>query len=740
MTRFIKIGGIGIIVAVAAIFFFIFAQILPLMNRAKVTLLETLLVSAEEHKALGIDEWAEKPFLVEKSGRITFYDLASKEIIYEFTPVDFLDSKVLAVEYDPLNQRFIYGTGDGNISIFQLHYDLSYEKNRRLIMPRIEPLITVPVLQSKETVTPLVHVSDLANGDSGETMLVAGIFSAGEKTSVSVAIVTRESSLIGFSDPQFKKVIDLSSGIPGKPIRVLVNSSADGVLVATDEGDVHYFRVTPDLVQLRQSFRPFEDQEDQRIGSLDYINGEVSVSVTNGKGLNRIFSLAIPPGERRRIFVKTKEFEPIGGAANFFSASLRNKAFLTGHGSRVSLRYSTTETVRWEKRLPFEVKLGALSPQYDRILLLDSKRQLHFYNLRDPHPQAGWKAFFKKLWYEGYPEADFVWQTSGSTDDFEPKLSIIPLIIGTLKGTWYALIFSLPVALLGAVYTSQFSHPKMKLFIKPTLEIMASLPSVVLGFLAALWLAPLIETRVPSLMVVCVLIPAGAMMFGAFWSHLPIRYRKWIPAGFEWLAIIPVLAFLGYWGWQLGPGIEKIFFVFQDPDTGIRTADFRLWWPQMTGTPFNQRNSLVVGFMMGFAVIPIIFTIAEDALSNVPKTLISGSLALGASRWQTAVRVVLPTAFPGIFSAIMIGLGRAIGETMIVVMATGNTPIMDFSIFSGMRTLSANIAVELPEAPYLGTLYRTLFLGAVILFVMTFIVNTVAEVVRQRFRTKYKTV
>ena len=736
MTRFIKIGGIGVIVAVAAIFFFIFAQILPLMSRAKVTLLETLPVAAGEYKALGIDEWAEKPFLVEKSGRITFYDLASKKIVYEFTPVDSLASEVLAVKYDPLKQRFIYGTGDGNISIFQLHYDASYGENRRLITPRIEPLITAPVLKPEDPIL----VSDLASGDAGETMLVAGIFTAGEKISVPVAIVTRESSLTGFSEPQFEKVIDLSPDIPGKPVRVLVNSNADGVLVATEEGSVHYFRVTPDVVQLRQSFRPFEDREDQRIGSLDYINGEVSVSVTNGKGLNRIFSLTIPPGEKRRIFVQTKEFEPIGGAAGFFSASLRNKAFLTGHGSLVSLRYSTTETVRWEKRFPFDVKLGALSPRYDRILLLDSDRRLHFYDLEDPHPQAGWKAFFGKLWYEGYPEPAFIWQTTGSTDDFEPKLSIVPLVVGTLKGTWYALIFSLPIALLGALYTSQFSHTRLKLFIKPTMEIMASLPSVVLGFLAALWLAPLIETKVPSLLVVCILIPAGAMMFGAFWSQLPIRYRKWIKPGFEWLAIVPVLAVLGYWGWQLGPVIEKIFFVFQDPDTGIRTADFRLWWPQATGTPFNQRNSLVVGFMMGFAVIPIIFTIAEDALSNVPKTLVSGSLALGASRWQTAVRVVLPTAFPGIFSAIMIGLGRAIGETMIVVMATGNTPIMDFSIFSGMRTLSANIAVELPEAPYLGTLYRTLFLGAVILFVMTFVVNTVAEAVRQHFRAKYKTV
>jgi phosphate transport system permease protein len=160
----------------------------------------------------------------------------------------------------------------------------------------------------------------------------------------------------------------------------------------------------------------------------------------------------------------------------------------------------------------------------------------------------------------------------------------------------------------------------------------------------------------------------------------------------------------------------------------------------MTGLSYEQRNSLVVGVMMGFAVIPIIFTISEDALSNVPPTLRSGSLALGASRWQTAMSVVLPTASAGIFSAVMIGFGRAIGETMIVVMATGNTPIMSMNIFDGMRTLSANIAVEIPEAPHHGTLYRTLFLGALLLFLLTFVVNTVAEVMRQHLREKYKTI
>jgi phosphate transport system permease protein len=143
---------------------------------------------------------------------------------------------------------------------------------------------------------------------------------------------------------------------------------------------------------------------------------------------------------------------------------------------------------------------------------------------------------------------------------------------------------------------------------------------------------------------------------------------------------------------------------------------------------------------MGFAVIPIIFAIAEDAFSNVPRNLVAGSLALGANRWQTVTRVVLPTASPGIFSGIMVGFGRAVGETMIVLMATGNTPIMDWNPFNGFRTLSANIAVEIPEAPQGATLYRTLFLAALLLFILTFLINTVAEIVRQRLRKRYSEV
>jgi phosphate transport system permease protein len=203
-----------------------------------------------------------------------------------------------------------------------------------------------------------------------------------------------------------------------------------------------------------------------------------------------------------------------------------------------------------------------------------------------------------------------------------------------------------------------------------------------------------------------------------------------VPEGREVYVLAPLVLLALWLSFAVGPSLDVLFF----------HGDVKQWVFDTFAIRVEQRNSFVVGIAMGFAVIPMIFTISDDAFTNVPKSFTSASLALGASRWQTAVRVIVPTASPGVFSAVMIGFGRAIGETMIVLMATGNTPVLSFSPFNGMRTLSANIAVEIPEAPFGETHYRLLFLTALMLFILTFIVNSAAETVRQRLREKYQAV
>ncbi len=735
MTHFIKVGGALVIVTVFGIFVFILSQIVPLFRGARVHEKTSVPTPPGDYAVMGADEWTELPFLLRGDGTFVFVDIAAGGAASEERPAPLGEKTVTAIGYRPQQGSVTFGTADGGFVVGKVKYTGDFSSGQRRVRHSFD---WIPF---QETALPGVPVTEIASGETDSAKLIATVQQSQEgQTHLSVSRVERKKSLIGSGQWKVANAYDLSAFLTAPPRKILVTSSADAVIALLENGDVEYFFLTSGGFELRQKFRPFGDVGDGRVASMDFLLGDVSLVFTSPQGNNRVFSLFPKPGETVRTFGQTKEFPPLSAGAAFFSQSLRNKSFLLGAGRRASLRHGTTEVIRWETDLPFDVRMAVLGGKYESMLFLDNRDRLHVYGLEDPHPETSLPGLFGRIWYEGATEPKYEWQSTGGSDEFEPKLSLVPLLVGTLKGTLYAMIFAVPIALLAALYTSQFLHPDYRGVIKPTMEIMASLPSVVLGFLAALWLAPLIETRVPSILAVSILLPAGAYFFGWLWSGLPVNLRRRVAPGCEFLAFLPLLVLLVWAGWTLGPVLEQWFFYVTDPVSGEKVADFRRWWPHATGTNFEQRNSLVVGFMMGFAVIPIIFTITEDALSNVPATLRSGSLALGASRWQTALHIVLPTASAGIFSALMIGLGRAVGETMIVVMATGNTPLTEWNIFSGMRTLSANIAVELPEAPHHGTLYRSLFLGAMVLFVLTFFVNTLAEILRQHLREKYKTV
>jgi phosphate transport system permease protein len=746
MTLAIRLGGFGIIVAVFGILAFILVEVWPLFGSASVKMDREIKLGLKNmgKSVIGLDEWCRKPFVYDGGAEVLCYDLHTGQPAEKLAVPLPEGAIVTALDYDAKNSRVILGTSDGRIGSFRVEYTSTVNDPKRGGQQVSASLKMESFYPIGQTGRPLSAVSF---GDGNSKKLLAAIQDVDGKPEVHVVMIEEKRTLMGSAKPSVTGTYALSRHLKTRPVQLLASHVGDNLLVVDEAGDVHYlFHAGSAGVELRQTFRPFAELSDPKVASIGYVFGDVSVLVTSTDGHQKVFSLYIQPVERdgqkteMRLYGQTKEFPQLPGPPAFFASSLRNKTVLTGTKDFASLRYITTEKVRWEEKLPFQVAGAQFDAKAEHIVFLDTEGELHRYHLDDPHPEAGARAFFGKIWYEGMSKPEHIWQSTSGTDDFEPKYSLTPLIVGSLKGTLYALLFALPIALLAAVYTACFLPPEVKTIVKPVMEIMASLPSVVLGFLAGLWLAPLVEEKVPSVLLTIIALPIAALALGWAWTKVPVETRSRFRPGSEyWLMALPI-ALVAYVAWSLGPWLESWAFTVTDKATGQTLGDFRLWWPQFTGATFDQRNSLVVGFMMGFAVIPIIFTISEDALSNVPPSLRAASMALGANRWQVVRSIVLPIASPGIFSALMVGFGRAVGETMIVVMATGNTPVMDLNIFSGMRTLSANIAVELPEAAVHSTHYRALFLGALVLFLLTFVLNTIAEVMRQRLRDKYKLV
>ncbi len=416
------------------------------------------------------------------------------------------------------------------------------------------------------------------------------------------------------------------------------------------------------------------------------------------------------------------------GAVRTVAVSQRDKAFLVERESGASLAYLTgRRTLLSVSGFPPDAAAAGISPRRDGVFAVTRAGVVHRWALDLAYPEATAGALFLPTRYEGFTKPELTWQSTGGSESFEPKLSLIPLVVGTFKGALYALLFSAPCALAAALFVSQFAAPRLRQFAKPVVELMAALPSVVVGFLGALFLAPLLQRHIVGALALFVLLPVAVVLASALWQSAPAAWRRRATPARELALVAGLLAAACVAAFAAESAAERVLFA----------GDFKHWLLSAAGVTYDQRNAVVVGFALGFAVIPIIFTLAEDAFSNVPPSLISASLALGASRWQAARTVAIPAASPGLFAAVMTGLGRAVGETMIVLMATGNTPILSLSPFNGMRTMSACIAVELPEAPYGGTLYRVLILTALLLFVMTFVINTAAVMISNRLRRRF---
>ncbi len=717
LTRLlITAGGYGVIISIVGILSFLIIQSWPLARDAVVEEFFTTPLRSDASKILltGIDAYREIFYTLDEAGHLQFYRSATRDLIRTDTLPLLPGEKILAAAKGSLHDELIAaGTDAGRIITAEIEMKPRYTAAGRTVEAA---LLLRDTWQAPADSAGVVQIQRLA-------------FTRNEDGAQFWSYVDQYGRLqlrIYDADEENEHFYDLTPRLPASPVLSLtISHNGENLVVGQQNGFATWFQFSDfEEISLKDTWQA----SPHPLSALGYLLGDQTVAIGDAQGG---VSVWFPVRTTANIFKfhKVHTFESLENAVALIAVSPRNRNFLTiDTRGNAKLHYSTTGKTQLSFA-PSEhpIVAAAFSPKGDGIVAMDAQQQFSLFQLDNPHPETTLQTLFGRVWYEGYPKPEFVWQSTGGSDEFEPKLSLIPVIFGTMKGTLYAMLFSVPIAILAAIYVSQFAPAWMARKVKPTVEIMAALPSVVIGFLAGLYFAPIFEKYLMTLFLFTLWMP---VMFAAglwVWWLIPEEKRVKLPAGLEMVFLIPFGLAALWLSAEFGKPVEQLLFA----------GNFQQWLYQSFGITYETRNSIVVGFALGFAVIPIIFTMAEDALSNVPDSLSSASLALGASRWQTVRRVVLPAASGGIFAAVMLGLGRAVGETMIVLMATGNTPILDINPFNGFRAMSASIAVEIPEAPVGGTLYRVLFLTALLLFIFTFVANTLASLVGERLRKKY---
>jgi len=729
-TKIIGLGGISIIVAVSLIFVFLFAEVVPMFTPAKIE--QAAQLQFEDSATVLAADLDDRGELL-----VRIIDQADKPVQVQVRALS-KSSEAKQVQSISLPfsspEQFVYDSQAGWFAAKaqdQVHIGLleeveTYKDSRRNVSFTLKMITpkTGAELREADSKTQIKLKQVKAHGKSiALTYTAQSITDTAQNAPIYLQLWTKKPSFLN-KNPDYKIAKSYKISSPELAQDLYLGGRLDWLYAVTEQG-VRVFR----LGKNANDVTDYGLTKIEGLSASAMLLGSRSLLLGDSKGNISQWTLTKADGAKRLSLTKLRSLKlqdaPI---VEILPEDRRRGFYALDTQGVIGLFFTTSARKLAEFELPLPASDVAIvgSPRSNSLAALTDS-QATVFDVRNEHPEVSFASIWQKVWYEGYDQGEYIWQSSAATNEFEPKLSLTPLAYGTLKATFYAMLFALPLAICGAIYTAYFMAPIVRKKVKPTIEFMEALPTVILGFLAGIWLAPLVEMYLPGVLLTIFSLPVAMLLISLCWFKAPRGLRHRLPDGWEPLLLLPLIVI-----WV------GICFYFSMPiEQWLFDGNARIWMRDTLGISYDQRNSLVVGIAMGFAVIPTIFSIAEDAVFAVPKSLSFGSLALGASPWQTLMRVVLPTASPGIFSAVMIGTGRAVGETMIVLMATGSTAIMDMNIFEGFRTLSANIAIEMPEAEVHSTHYRLLFFAALCLFIFTFVFNTTAEIVRQRLREKY---
>jgi phosphate transport system permease protein len=454
-----------------------------------------------------VDEYQTHAALLEPGGVIQVVRLADGKVVAEKRLADRPQTVLVAARVPPGGTAVTASTSDGRVIAQTIDWRVEFASDgTRLVQPDFpEPVAIELDLEHR----PLGAFA--AQLDGPERAAAAAQLADG-----SVAVVKRQAVENAFSGEIARSEERLTYPAVPPLTQMLIDRDQANLFGGTAGGDLYWWRLDQggEVPAQVASTGAFE------ITALSFLIGDRSLVVGQANGNLSVWFPVRPKGEESFVLTRIHDFPPHASAITLLAPSQRNRTFLAkDSGGELGIYFSTSERVLWKGMSPVAGATAmTLSPKGDGAFVAGPGK-VAFVGIENPHPEISFKALFGKVFYEGYEEPEYAWQSTGGTDDFEPKLSLTPLVVGTLKGTFYSLLLAIPLGILGAMFASQFLHPRLLAYIKPTVEIMAALPSVVLGFLAGLWLAPALEKYFPALVLLFLVLPLFVWLAGIAWQR-----------------------------------------------------------------------------------------------------------------------------------------------------------------------------------------------------------------------------
>ncbi|HEY7840735.1 MAG TPA: phosphate ABC transporter permease [Gammaproteobacteria bacterium] len=549
------LGGIATIFAIAVIAFYLLYVVIPMFYPARIepvaaypqpggATAETVHFAMEEQREIGLRLTAD--------GTAIFFRAANGEPISEKRL--FADSVPVTAfgAGDPSQYVFGFGRADGTVLIAKHRYDVSYPNDVRLITPGITfPLGEAPVVVDAGGNA----IRKLAVQYDGDAATIAALT---EDARILLVNLEMEGSLLS----KEVKLARTEAAIPveGRITHLRIDVEQRELYLADEGGFIYYYDISnkssPRLIQ-----RVDAVPDGTRITSMEFLSGGISILAGDSRGvITQWFPVRDP--DNNYTLQHVRDFQSQKAPITAITPEYFRKGFAAADADGYLALYHTTanRTVKVEKLEQDGISRVAISPRANGALLETGGGQLRYLELHNEHPEVSWQSLWGRVWYESRQQPEYIWQSSSATSDFEPKFSLTPLLFGTVKATFYAMLFSIPLAILGAMYTAYFMSARMRQMVKPTIEIMAALPTVILGFLAGLWLAPFIERHMPGFFACLLVMPLSILVASWFWHFLPDRVRLVVPDGWEAALLVPVILVAGAVSFALSQPLEIMFF------------------------------------------------------------------------------------------------------------------------------------------------------------------------------------